>query len=135
MSSITGKIMLTSIKGQGLTQIQWDERFGPKPWYSQWWGILLICLGIVLCGGCCVAAVVMSRRKKVKKGVQPQEAFQSGMSTDTVGTQETEEDLLTQELLEPGAPDGYEIGGIHDVGDNRLPFPEAGLPNAGSLPP
>merc|ERR1712232_1094884 len=46
--AITGPIVLSNIKGVGITQETWDNRFGAKPWYSQWWGILLICLAIVL---------------------------------------------------------------------------------------
>jgi len=137
--AIQAKIQLTNIKAQGITQLEWDNRFGPKPWYTQWWGILLICLGIILCGGCCVAAVIMSKQKNKKKRDVDNRVFESGMSTDTQGTYDTHgtqesQDLLEQELLEPDAPDGFDIGGIHDVGDNRLPFPEAGLPNTGQLP-
>jgi len=132
--AISGPLQLTNIKAIGFTQEMWDNKFGVKPWYSQWWGILLICLAIVLCAGGVVAGVMYSRRggKKKRSAAPPMESsvMDSQMTTDTQESQ----DLLVQELLNEEGPDGREIGGTHDIGDQRLPFPEAGLPNAGVLP-
>lgn len=130
--AIKGNITLSNIKAYPISQAEWDRRFGAPPWYTQWWGILLIALAVVMCGGCLVGMFMYSRRTRTKRSVD-QSAFESGMTSGTMDSQQSE-DLLEQELLHPGDPDGYAIGGLHDVGDQRLPFPEAGLPNSQQLP-
>jgi hypothetical protein len=133
--AIKGNITLSSIKAWPMSQAQWDARYNSNPWYTTWWGILLLALLVVYCCGALVMGYMMkNRRSKGKRSVDTR-VFDSGMSSQY--SQESEamvEDPLDQELLHPDEPDGREIGGIHDVGDSRLPFPEAGLPNAQQMP-
>jgi len=136
--AIKGNITLTGIKAWPMTQGQWDARYNNTPWYTSWWGILLLALLVVYCCGALVMGYIMMNKKKQGKRSVDTSVFDSqasGMSSQ-YSNDESEAMLepLDQELLHPDEPDGREIGGLHDVGDNRLPFPEAGLPNAQQMP-
>jgi hypothetical protein len=93
-----------------------------ESWFSRWWPFLLA-LALVLCGICIICGVWRSSRSK-----------KSDRSADL----ETDRSMdnfpdVEDSLLHP-PDDGLPTGGVHDVGDQHLPFPEAGLPNMHQVP-
>eukprot|EP00928_Gymnodinium_smaydae_P099451 TRINITY_DN948_c0_g2_i1.p1 TRINITY_DN948_c0_g2~~TRINITY_DN948_c0_g2_i1.p1 ORF type:complete len:823 (-),score=129.79 TRINITY_DN948_c0_g2_i1:219-2624(-) len=127
MNALKGWPYVNGLSVIGRSQAEIDELFGGNFWTEYGW---LLGLLLLLCCLCAIAAFFCLRgRKGPRTGPDAEHEFATASSVEP-----KIEDDLVEELLNPGLEDDLPAGGVHDVGDSRLPFPEAGLPNRSHLP-